>query len=66
MDFSSFNKLIDILVLNFKAMILARVKVRKKDFCIVLAGKQQKCRDRAPLTSVVARKTGNRGHELSF
>ena len=40
---------IDVLVLNFKAMVSARVKVRKKDFCIVLAGKQQKCHDRAPL-----------------
>ena len=29
----------------------ARVKVRKKDCCIVLTGKQQKCRDRAPLSN---------------
>ena len=31
-------------------MFSALVKVRKKDFCIVLTGKQQKCRDGAPLT----------------
>ena len=35
---------------NFKAMFPARVKVRKKDF-LVLAGKQQKCRLRAPLNN---------------
>ena len=29
----------------------ARLKVRKKDFCIILAVKQQKCLDRAPLKS---------------
>ena len=29
------KNVIDVLVLNFKAMFLARVKVRKKDFCIV-------------------------------
>ena len=50
MDYSSCQKLIDILALNFKAMFSARVKVRKKDFCIALAEKQQKCRDRAPLS----------------
>ena len=43
-------KLIDILVLNFKTMFSAWVNVGKKEFCIVLTGKQQKCRDRAPLT----------------
>ena len=32
-------------------MFSVRVKVRKKDFCIVLAVIQQKCRDRAPLNS---------------
>ena len=31
-------------------MFLALVKVRKKDFCIVLARKQEKCSNRAPLT----------------
>ena len=30
------KKLIDALVLNFKAIFSARVKVREKDFCIVL------------------------------
>ena len=40
--------MIDGLVLNFKAMFSARVKVTKKDFCIVLARKRQMCRDRAP------------------
>ena len=30
-------------------MFSARVKVRKKDFCIVSARNQQACRDRAPL-----------------
>ena len=49
MDYSSCKKLIDVLVLNFKAMFSAGVKVRKKHFCIVLTGKQQKCHDRAPL-----------------
>ena len=32
-------------------MFLVRVKVRKKDFCIVLAGKQQKYRATAPLST---------------
>ena len=50
MDYSSCRELIDVLVLSFKAMFSARVKVRKKDFCIRLARKQPKCRDRAPLT----------------
>ena len=40
MDYSC-KKLIDVLVLDFKAMFSARVKVSEKDFCIVLAGKQQ-------------------------
>ena len=48
MDYSSCKRLIDVLVLNFKTMFSARVKGRKMDFCIVLAGKQQKCRDTAP------------------
>ena len=34
MDYSSCKKLIDVLVLNFKTMSLAPVKVIKKDFCI--------------------------------
>ena len=38
-DYSSCKKLIDVVILNFKAMFPAHVKVRKKDFCIVLAGK---------------------------
>ena len=41
--------MIDVFVLNFKAMILAHVKVRKRDFLIVLAPKQQKCQNRAPV-----------------
>ena len=41
--------MIDLFVVNFKAMFSAQVKVRKKDFCLVLAVKQQKCPDRAPL-----------------
>lgn len=41
MDYSSYTRLIDVLVLNFKAMFAALVKVRKMDFCIVLAEKQQ-------------------------
>ena len=40
MDYSC-KKLIYVLVLDFKAMFSARVKVSKKDYCIVLAGKQQ-------------------------
>ena len=46
-DYSSCIILIEVLVLNFKAMFSARVKVRKKGFCIVLAGKQPKCRAKA-------------------
>ena len=42
---------IDVLVLNFKAKVAARLKVRKKDFCIVLAGKHQ-CHDRASLIRI--------------
>ena len=49
MDYFSCKKIIDVLVLYFKAMFLSWVKVRKKDFCIILAEKQQKCCDRAPL-----------------
>ena len=33
-----------------KSINSALVKIRKKDFCVVLAGKQQKCRDRAALS----------------
>ena len=40
MDYSSCKELIDVLVLNFKATFSALVKIRKKGFCIVLAGKQ--------------------------
>ena len=39
MDYSSCHKLIDVLVLNFKVTFSARVKVRKKGFFIVLAGR---------------------------
>ena len=49
MDNSSGKKLIDVLVMNFKIMFSAIVKVREKDFFIVSAGKQLKCRDRAPI-----------------
>jgi len=48
MSFGSFSLPIDVLVLNFKAMLSTKVKVGKKDFCIAFAGKQQKCCDRAP------------------
>ena len=38
----------------FSALVKLRMKdfcvVRKKDCCVVLAGNQQKCRDRAPLS----------------
>ena len=44
-DYSSCKKFIDVLVLHFKTMILALVKARKKDFFIILAGKQQKRHD---------------------
>ena len=44
-----FNNMPKTLTSN-KAMFSALVKRRKKDFCVVLAGKQQKCRDRAPLS----------------
>ena len=47
MDYSSDKQLIDILILNFKAMFSVLVKVRKKDFCVRLNGKQLMCRDRA-------------------
>lgn len=47
MDYSSGKQLIDILILNFKAMFSVLVKVRKEDFCIRLNGKQLMCRDRA-------------------
>ena len=40
-DYSSCKKLIDVLVLNFRAMLLARVKVTTKNCCIVLTGKQE-------------------------
>ena len=43
------KKLIGFLVLNLKVMFSALVKLIKKDFRIVLTGKQQKCRHRAPL-----------------
>ena len=39
MDYFSCKKWIDALVLNFKAMFPALVKVTKKDLCKVLAGK---------------------------
>ena len=39
------KKLIDVLVRSLRAMFLALTKVRKRDFCIVLAGKQQKYRN---------------------
>ena len=44
MEYSSCKKLIDVLVLNFKAMLWAQVKVRKKDFCMFFffAGKTAK------------------------
>lgn len=38
-DYSSWTKLIKVLALNFKTMFLVQVKAKKKDFCIVLAGK---------------------------
>jgi len=50
MKYSSIKKTVCCLVLNLKPMFSARAKVSKKDFCIVLGGKQQKCRDRAPLS----------------
>lgn len=43
-----FKKLIDVLAPKFEAMFLAGVKVRKKDLCTVVSGKQQKCHERAP------------------
>ena len=46
MDYSSCKTLIDPLVLNFLAMVL--VKLRKKDFTMVLARNTPKCRNRAP------------------
>lgn len=50
MDYSSCKGLIDVLVLNFKAIFSAPEKLKKKDFCTVLAWKQkQECRGRAPL-----------------
>ena len=48
MDYSSCKKMIDVLVLNFKVIFLARVKVRKKDLYVWLE-KKQKCNDRARL-----------------
>ena len=45
MDYSSFKRLIYALVRNIKAMYPARVKVKKKDVSL-LAGKQQKRRDK--------------------
>lgn len=45
------QKFICILVLNFKAMFWAQVKVRKKNFCMVLAQNQQKHHDRSPLNA---------------
>ena len=52
-----FNDVPKTLTMNkamFSALVKLRMKdfcvVRKKDFCVVLAGKQQKCRDRAPLS----------------
>ena len=37
MDYSSCLKMIDVLVLNVKAVFSALLKVTKKTFCIVLA-----------------------------
>ena len=51
MDYSFCWKLANVIFLNLKAMISARVKVRKMEFYIVLARKHQKCIDRAPLTT---------------
>ena len=45
--------MIPFLVLNFKEMFWAGVKVRKKDFCLILIEKQQKYRDRAPSNKVL-------------
>ena len=42
MDYSSCKKFIEVLVLNFKAIFWAPIKVRKEDSFIVLARKQQK------------------------
>ena len=39
MDYFSCKKQIDALVLNFKAMFPALLKVTKKDLCKILAGK---------------------------
>ena len=36
--------------LHFKAMFSALVKARKKRVCLVLAGKQQKCHEWAPIS----------------
>jgi len=47
--YSSCQKLTDVSVLNFKPMFAAWVKVTKKGFCLVMAGKLQKCGDRSPL-----------------
>ena len=41
MENSSYEKLIGLLVLNLKTMFSARMKIKKKDFCIVMAGKRQ-------------------------
>ena len=43
MNYSSCKKFIEVLVLNFKAIFWAQIKVRKEDFFVVLARKQQKC-----------------------
>ena len=51
-DYSSCKKMIDVLVLNFKAVFSAWVKVRKNDFCIGLTGEQQMCRHWASLIFV--------------
>ena len=59
MDFSSYKKISDVLVINFKAMFSARVEVPKKDFYILLAGKPQNCRVRGPLTVLANNTSGN-------
>ena len=39
--FKEREKLFGVLVLNFKALFSARIEVRKKNFCAILAGKQK-------------------------
>ena len=51
-DYSSCKKLIDVLLLISKAMSSAPSSKGSKEGFLVLAGKQKKCFDRAPLLSV--------------